>query len=228
MPDQLRESKVYNLMDMEGTEWDMDVLREFCNEIDMELIRRIPIPMNKLWFSAGLQQFVQISQGDTAASIIIRRLMRNNWVWEKANGSAFGVRASAMNLLQDWREAHENGRKASTRVATGVRIWSRPPEGWVKINVDAAIFQDGSIGIDSKSLVAACNGKPGEAYFGTIVLDCIHIMEHIDHVLVDFAYRSANTVAHELTKATYSMSDVGEWHVTPPDFISHFLQLDNI
>ncbi|XP_074377753.1 uncharacterized protein LOC141719275 [Apium graveolens] len=185
-----------------------------------------------------------------------------------------------MNLLQDWREAQKNGRKASTKIASGVRIWNSPPEGWVKINVDTAIFQDGSIGIgsiirdssgqflsarcrkmvgawqvreaeaislkeamswvkemninhcvfetDSKSLAAACNGKPGEAYFGTIVLDCIHIMKHIDHVLVDFAYRSANTVAHELAKSTYSMSDVGEWHVTPPDFISHVLQLDSI
>lgn len=30
---------------------------------------------------------------------------RNKWVWDKVNGSAFGVMAAARNLLRDWREA---------------------------------------------------------------------------------------------------------------------------
>lgn len=141
-----------------------------------------------------------------------------------------------MNLLQDWREAQEAGRKAKSQSAADVRIWTKPPMGWVKVNVDAAVFQDGSIGVgsvvrdmygqflsarcrrvnvawqareaeaiglkealswvktmnithcifetDSKTLAAACNGKPGEAYFGIIIQDCIRLMKHIDHVLV--------------------------------------------
>lgn len=32
---------------------------------------------------------------------------RNKWVWERANSSAFGVKATALNLLADWRRAHE-------------------------------------------------------------------------------------------------------------------------
>lgn len=74
----------------------------------------------------------------------------------------------------------------------------------------------------------ACNENPGEAYFKTIVSDCIYIMKHMDHVLVGFAYGSANDVAHALAKATYFMSDVGKWHVTPHNFIHHVLQIDNV
>lgn len=130
-----------------------------------------------------------------------------------------------MNLLQDWREAQRNYRTTNTQGEAELRVWSVPPVGWVKANVDAAVFQDGTIGIgcvirdmhgqfvcarcrkvagackapeaeaislkealswvkdmsithclfetDLKNLADACTGKPGEAYFGTIVSDCM-------------------------------------------------------
>lgn len=78
-----------------------------------------------------------------------------------------------------------------------------------------------------KVLADSCNGKPGEAYFGTIVTDCLELIKHIDHVLVSFVYRSVNTVAHLLPKATYSMLGSGEWYATPTDFISDVLRTDN-
>lgn len=74
---------------------------------------------------------------------------RNKWVWEKANGFAFGVRASAINLLQDWKEAPTRERQATNQVDAGFRVWTRPSVGWSKMNVDAAVFQDGSTGIGS-------------------------------------------------------------------------------
>lgn len=58
---------------------------------------------------------------------------------------------------------------------------------------DSCIFET-----DSKSLADACNGKSGEAYFGTIVLNCLHLLKHIDQVLVRFVYRSANNVEEKL------------------------------
>ncbi|KAL8100316.1 hypothetical protein AgCh_032534 [Apium graveolens] len=206
----------------------------------------------------------------------------NEEFWELQQGtmSAFGVKASAINLLHEWREAQVLVGGGNQNVVAGVRVWVKPPFGWVNVNVDAAIFQNGYIGVgcvmrdtsgqflgarcmriegawrpqeaeaiglrealswvkeknitccvfetDSKNLADACNGIPGEAYFGTIVSYCISIMKHIDQVLVSFAYRSANMVAHVLAKATYSMSDIGEWHVTPPDFIEHVLHIDNV
>lgn len=47
-------------------------------------------------------------------------------------------------------------------------------------------------------------------------------------MLVNFAYRSANNVAHVLAQAACSMSDVGEWYVTPPNFLLRVLELDSI
>ena len=79
---------------------------------------------------------------------------------------------------------------------------------------------------DSYELATACNGRLGEAYFGTIVMDCIHMLKHICPVLVDFAYRSSNSAAHVLARAVYSMSNIGEWVVTPPKFLTHVLDLD--
>lgn len=72
---------------------------------------------------------------------------------------------------------------------------------------------------DCKVLVDACNGGPGEAYFGTIVKECTQLLKHINPVLVRFIYRSANRVAHKVAKAAYSMSGIGEWLDNPPDFI---------
>lgn len=81
---------------------------------------------------------------------------------------------------------------------------------------------------DLKVLVDACNGKPGEAYFGNIVLNCLELIKRIDHVLVKFIYSSANNVAHVLAKAMYSMSGLGEWFATLTDFIYHVLHSDSV
>lgn len=150
----------------------------------------------------------------------------------------------------------------------------------MKVNTDAAVFQDGSVGVgavirnahgefvaarcrrikgawnpreaeaiglkealswtiaqgyqqcvfetDSHALALACNGRSGRAFFSTIVDDCLYLLKHINLVLVEFVYRSANTVAHVLAQASYSMSDVGEWVYIPPRFISHVLEMDLI
>lgn len=81
---------------------------------------------------------------------------------------------------------------------------------------------------DSKVIVDACTGGKGESYFGTIMNNCIELLKHINPVLVRFVYRSANNVAHELAKAAFSMSDVGEWFVNPPDFLKYVLDKDLI
>ncbi|XP_074378029.1 uncharacterized protein LOC141719551 [Apium graveolens] len=210
-----------------------------------------------VWFSFGIQQLVQVWPNDTAAMVIMRSFEGCN-----REQSAFGVKASAVNLLHDEHEAQVIEGGGNQNVVTGERVWFKPPLGWVKVNVDATIFQNGFIGVgcvlrdthgqflgarckrvegawrpreaeaiglkeamswvkrmnithcvfetDSKSVANACNDTSGEAYFGTIVSNCISIMKHIDHVLVKFAYRSANMIGHVLAKATYSMPDIGE------------------
>ncbi|XP_074362776.1 uncharacterized protein LOC141703064 [Apium graveolens] len=158
--------------------------------------------------------------------------------------------------------------------------WNKPPDDWIKINVDATGAQNGYIGFgcviqnskgqfigarcgrirsnwsskeaealslkkaiiwikhlqldccifetDSQNLAYACYGEDGCAYFNTIVGDCKLVLKHFNHVLVKFVFRSTNCVAHELARTALSMSDLGEWHVTPPDFLNHVLDSDLI
>lgn len=68
---------------------------------------------------------------------------RHKWLWDKANGSAFGVLAAARKMLGDWKETQIPAVQIKQR--GGVRSWEKPSTGWVKINVDTAIFGD-SIG----------------------------------------------------------------------------------
>lgn len=63
---------------------------------------------------------------------------------------------------------------------------------------------------DSQILVQACNGITDDSFFGIIVDDCVHLSKHINHVLIQFVYKSTNMVAREIASATYSMSDTGK------------------
>ncbi|XP_074327489.1 uncharacterized protein LOC141665402 [Apium graveolens] len=120
-----------------------------------------------VWYNSGIQQLVQVVPGEMEAMTIMRAFeiytrercvllgmicwslwnSRNNWVWEKANGSAFGVKASTLNLLQDWRASQVKESKISNQRISGTRIWTKPELGWFKMNVDVAVFQDGNTGV---------------------------------------------------------------------------------
>lgn len=279
---------------------DMNILCPWChseNETDMHVLFECDFART-VWSLAGMSSIVQQLITDSAG-MVIRHVFnncsreqcvqmgmvcwslwnrRNQWVWNKVNGSAFGVKAAALNLLRDWREAQVT--EMNVRKPTGARQWEKPEAGWVKVNVDAATFRDKSVGwgavirdhngaflatickkvegawrpreaeamaikealswiiklqyqkciveTDARTLVQACKRDPEESFFGTIVGDCTRLLKHINEVLIQFAFRSANSVAHNLARAAYSMSDNGEWFVTPPEFLSHVLELDII
>ncbi|XP_063941456.1 uncharacterized protein LOC135149621 [Daucus carota subsp. sativus] len=95
-------------------------------------------------------------------------------------------------------------------------LWHRR-NNWVWNNVNTSSF-----GVCSRTiiLVDAVNGRSGQSYFHTIVDDCKDILKHFSEVLVVFSSRSANTVAHLLATATYSMSGLHEWLATAQDFIA--------
>lgn len=253
-----------------------------------------------VWQNTGLLQLIQSALSDTACEMFTKIFengsreqgveigmiswsiwnRRNRWVWDRINGSVHGVRYAAGHLLRDWRETQLRIDQSKFLENAGARVWSPPKAGWLKVNIDAAVFIDGSIGVgavirddqarfvaargkriagawkareaeaiglkealswvidkgythcifetDSYVLAAACNGNAGEAFFGTIVRDCMHFFQHVKPVLVTFIYRSANSAAHVLAKAVYSMPDTGEWHVTPPSFLNHVLDLEMI
>ncbi|XP_074328096.1 uncharacterized protein LOC141666009 [Apium graveolens] len=287
-------------MALESKHVDIDVRCPWCHseiEIDVHVMFLCNFAKT-VWLTSGVSHLVECTTSDLPFQILTRVFengtrdqwveismicwslwnRRNRWVWHRVNGSVFGVRHSAINLLAEWKEAQVKDEYRRLRGELGRRVWCPPKEGWMKINIDAALLLDGSNGVgavirdsqakfvgargrkiagawkpreaetmalkealswvmaegynpcvfetDSYELATACNGRPGEAYFETIVMDCIHILKHVCPVLVDFAYRSANSAAHVLARAVYSMSDIGEWGVTPPDFLTHALDLD--
>ncbi|XP_074352387.1 uncharacterized protein LOC141691556 [Apium graveolens] len=64
--------------------------------------------------------------------------------------SVFGVKAVALNLLKDWREAQKESSTYKSVLNASIRHWSPPPSGWIIVNIDATIFSDRScIGLGS-------------------------------------------------------------------------------
>lgn len=115
-----------------------------------------------VWTTAGLSQRVNCSsyenpgvvfervfeQCTKAQSVEVAMLCwsiwnrRNRWVWDRANGSVFGVRSAANHLHSEWVEAQEKTENRKIRGEVGERVWSLPAVGWLKVNVDAAVFMN--------------------------------------------------------------------------------------
>lgn len=65
---------------------------------------------------------------------------QNTWVWDRKAMSAFGVKAMIVNLFQDWKRVQEDGSRSKSRVQ--MQQWCKPPQGWIKINIDASCRVD--------------------------------------------------------------------------------------
>ncbi|XP_074347412.1 uncharacterized protein LOC141686266 [Apium graveolens] len=114
-----------------------------------------------VWNMAGLQQVVQTEMHNTSFEVFLRVFevctrekcvqigmlawaiwnRRNKWVWEHINGSTYGVKAMATSYLTEWKSAQVK------RVGVGDQFWRKPMAGWIKINTNATVFPDGSVGV---------------------------------------------------------------------------------
>ncbi|XP_074351625.1 uncharacterized protein LOC141690750 [Apium graveolens] len=191
----------------------------------------------EVWTTASLNNLVSVWPNETVLTVLKRMsqtasseqlLMiymlcwslwqrRNDWVWNRNATSPFGVGVGCII-----RDEGDNFLRAKSTVVPG-RLQPREAEAlslkealaWTKEwRNSKCIFK-----CDAKLLVDAVNGGRGNTYFHAMVEDCIDILKHFDEVLVCFAFRPANMVAHELARAAYSMSGSIEWTCTAPDFI---------
>lgn len=103
-----------------------------------------------VWLTAGMASLVQNLTHETAflvlnwafsvctraQCVLIDMLCwsvwnrRSNWVWERNNGSVFGVRAAATNLLGEWNEAQVRENRRSMQMNAGAHVWVKPSLGW--------------------------------------------------------------------------------------------------
>lgn len=94
---------------------------------------------------------------------------RNKWVWNKVEVSVFGIKNDVLNLLAEWKTAQAQNTRSNIATNSRSRSWQRPQEGWVKVNLDAAVFESiSAIGVggvirdeSGRLLRAMCTQIPG-------------------------------------------------------------------
>ncbi|KAL8158239.1 hypothetical protein AgCh_002800 [Apium graveolens] len=73
---------------------------------------------------------------------------RNRWVWDKVSVSEFGVQATAMSMMYEWRQRCAAVKNHKVVTNGSLRRWKRPQQGWIKVNTDATVFRErGATGI---------------------------------------------------------------------------------
>lgn len=72
---------------------------------------------------------------------------------------------------------------------------------------------------------AFCSKKSDSSYLGSVIDDCCSIVKDLGSYLVYFVRRSANTVAHALTREAGSLPDCKEL-CDVPSFLIDVLNLD--
>lgn len=169
-------------MRLAGKKVQVDTYCQWCriyHETDIHVLFECEMA-KAVWSQVGLQGIINIMPEDSVFDVIRKMFelctmdkcvlvasvcwgiwsRRNKWVWDRINMSAFGIKANALNMLADWKKAHENqSTPAGSRGGQiACRKWEKPPVDWVKINVDAALFEDiGSIGLGS--IVRGAEGR---------------------------------------------------------------------
>lgn len=150
-----------------------------CPETDVHVLFHCQIARD-VWNEMGLQQFIVMTPYESVFDVVQRAFelgtreqctllglmcwsiwnRRNLLVLERINTSVFGIKTAAMNMFSDWKIAQEQQFAAGDGrgVQLVVKKWEKPPDGWVKINVDAAIFAD----IESVGLGIVVRGSNGQ------------------------------------------------------------------
>ncbi|XP_017216875.1 uncharacterized protein LOC108194444 [Daucus carota subsp. sativus] len=150
-----------------------------------------------------------------------------------------------MNMLDEWKRSQRQRTKYRSAVHVSPRRWAPPLPGWVKINVDAAVFTEtgytgiGSVMRDEQGrFIRAKNQRIAVAYQPREA-EAIALKETLSWVK-DLGYRKcifetdaktlADTckVAHTLARTTHSTSGIHDWADNAPDFLHDVLVIDSV
>ncbi|KAG8642546.1 hypothetical protein MANES_12G097720v8 [Manihot esculenta] len=172
---------------------------------------------------------------------------KNNVVWKAQGRTTSGVFFMALKFLQQWRGACSDS-ISCTNVMSALIVWSPPPQGWIKVNINASLnSQRSSLGFgcvvrdangrfmaakagcfcsQMEVLVVSINNASLDdlSPFGLLVQGCKLLLSSYEEARCDFIHRSANDVAHVLATSAHSESGQGVWvHVPEFGFMSLLL-----
>ncbi|KAL8112352.1 hypothetical protein AgCh_019885 [Apium graveolens] len=151
-----------------------------------------------MWLCFGLRDDMQMSRGEGILNILQQ-------IFDNITGEMYVDWDSVLELVE-----------AEAMTLKEAMQWALF-NGWKTCKFES----------DAKMVVDAVHSVAGNSPFYFIVRDCVNLFRHFDEVQVCHIRRSVNGVAHVLTLAARSMSDlVQEWHVVVPEFISHVIVAD--
>lgn len=143
--------------------------------------------------------------------------------------SSFGVQAQAKNFLYDWRKVLQGKHKNNTVVQSSSRTWSPPPPGYVKINIDAAIFTEtkhmgvGAVIRDEHGRFLRARGRQIAADFLPREAEALSLKEALSWTLEE-GYTNCvfETDARLLVDACYGSKGKSYFHIIVSDCIDLF------
>lgn len=208
-----------------------------------------------VWATSGVNDIIQVLPGEkvfdilqrifsagTREQLVLVALMcwnlwnrRNKWVWEKINVSGFGVRQGAMNLLSDWRNVQQEVTRNVVSSNTSLGHWSKPPSGWVKVNIDAASFEElnctgvGAVIRDEQGEFVRARSRRIEVLLHPREAEALSLKEALSWVK-ELGFRDCvfETDAKQLADACRNIQGASYFHTIVSDCVEYCKHFDNV